>query len=389
MVADGPAGGASLDRAALNELKLIRRAAASVGRHAYVAVQIDLKTRPKIRRQVIGRHATLGREQNAASPRTLNGFFNWVQTECPARRHLLIFWGHADGPVGLFQDTGSRQRQAETLSLPELRSAFEHAAALFKRPIDVVLFKDCWFSTLETIYQLEGLATYAIASPSIVVPRYGWPYRQMFRCLIGTRAVAPTVRRAATGILAALASFYEVSGNRRDRSDDPTRAALQRRLNAGDVGRENMRDEVPFALLDPAALPSVGTALTRLVRALGSVRRNADCHRALARAVRGDAALLDVTLLCRRLLELQGACRRLHRDARAVLRAVGRLIVARCPEQSAFGGVSVFYFPAGTEDRLDSFIALMTDIAEYKRLKLCQATGWNRVALENVPIQQR
>ncbi len=389
MVADGPAGNAQLDRAAQNELRLIRRAAASLGRRAYVAVQVDLKRRPKLRRQVIGRHPTLSPEQDAADPQTLNGFFAWVQAECPAERHLLICWGHADGPVGLFQDTDGRKPEIETLSLLELRSVFGHAASLFGRPIDIALFKDCWFSTLEMIYELDGVASYVIASPSIVVPRYGWPYAQMFRALIAPNTSGRT-RQTATAILSALDRFYQSPFNRRDRSDDPSPAELQRRIDREDVGRENLRDEVPFALLDPAALGPLGPALAGLARGLASARRNAARQQALASAVRGDPALVDITALCRRLVSLPGASPELRRSARAVLRAVDcRLIVARSPEQSAFGGISAFYFPAGTEDRLDSFIALMTDVGDYGRLKLSEATGWNAVGLENVPVQQR
>jgi len=389
MVADGPDGDADLDKAALNEIALIRKAGAVIGRHAHVAIQVDLKTKPKIRRQILGRHPTLGPEENAADPATLNGFFKWIQDECPADRHLVIFWGHAEGPVGLFQDTGGRGRspEVETLSLLELGSAFTHAADLFGRPIDIVLFKDCWFSTLEAVFQLHGRARYALASPGLVVPRYGWPYEEMFRCLRGRLNAKRQTRVVAKKLLAALGAFYGLSRNRRDKSEDPSPRRLQERLDAGDIGRENLRDEVPFALLDASAVGDVAQSLQRFVTALVKTRARAVRREALERASLGDPALLDVTLLCR-LIEVSRASTALRRHARTVLRDVTRrLVVAREPQMSTFGGVSAFYFPIGDEDRIDSFIALTTTIADYEKLRLSTMTGWNGIALENVPPQ--
>jgi hypothetical protein len=389
MVADGPEGNANLDKAALNEIALIKKSAAAAGPHVNVAIQVDLKTKPKIRRQIIGRHQHLGPEENAADPAALNGFFEWIQNECPADRNLLIFWGHAEGPIGLFHDGDCRNCEAETLSLLEIRTAFEHAVRLFGRPVDIALFKDCWFGTLEAVYQLAGVVRFAIASPALVVPRYGWPYEEIFRCLRPNGA-ARDVRVTAKGILAGLGAFYDLARNRQDKIEDADPAEMQKQFDRGQVGHEDVRDEVPFALLNTSAAASLSPTLSKLVAELKKMPRNGASRLALARAARGDPALIDLVLVCKYLAELPDASATLRTHARTLGQVVASdLIVARRPEQSSFGGISTFYFPAAPEDLLNSFIALQTTIDDYLKLKLSSATGWNQIALENVPTQPR
>jgi len=47
--------------------------------------------------------------------------------------------------------------------------------------VDIVLFKECFMSTLETAFELDH-ARFMIASQG-KVPRLNWPYKELFRCL--------------------------------------------------------------------------------------------------------------------------------------------------------------------------------------------------------------
>ena len=197
MVADDPGHGEILDQQANRELDQITFAALNAGggtlnKKLNVAVQIDFRSQPGVWRRVIGEGAWMQPETAAADPATLYGFFAWVADRCPADRYLLIFWGHSRGPFGLFTDRplsalmagpfakDDPQRYiAQTLTLKELRVALRNARECLNQKVNIIAFKDCFMSTLETVYELEDAADYLIASPDIV-PIEGWPYREIF-----------------------------------------------------------------------------------------------------------------------------------------------------------------------------------------------------------------
>ena len=175
----------------------------------HVAVQVDLSDQEGILRLAVdGTYddLTISRipEADATAADTLKGFFKWVAADFPALRYCVVFWGHSSGPVGLFGDRASPNGPVNRLTLPKLRGVMhQFASALkatgkgfvasktdcYKRPIwkalkppkvtpvDIVLFKDCWMSTLETAYELQKSARFMIASPA-KVPQKGWPYER-------------------------------------------------------------------------------------------------------------------------------------------------------------------------------------------------------------------
>ena len=68
------------------------------------------------------------------------------------------------------------------MTLRELRTALRTARETMNQKVDIIAFKDCYMSTLETAFELEDSADYLIASPEIV-PIEGWPYRPMLEHL--------------------------------------------------------------------------------------------------------------------------------------------------------------------------------------------------------------
>src|SRR5262245_12561263 len=101
MVADDPAQGDLLDQQANRELDEITFAALAnikEEQKVSVAVQIDFRNQPDVWRRVIGKEAWAQPESAAADPETLYGFFDFVESECPADRYVLILWGHSRGP---------------------------------------------------------------------------------------------------------------------------------------------------------------------------------------------------------------------------------------------------------------------------------------------------
>ena len=200
MVADDPQGGQLLDQQAVREMDQITKAALSVKNpeDLHVALQVDFRTLPGVWRRVIGESTFVRPESDAADPATLYGFFDWAVTECPAEHYLLIFWGHSRGQFGIFGDPDPFEYTAQTLTLDELGDALKAAKRSLGKAVDIIAFKDCFMATLETAYQLSGLADYLLASPGLV-PVEGWPYEEMFKALTDDGNEKAATRRRRSG----------------------------------------------------------------------------------------------------------------------------------------------------------------------------------------------
>jgi len=388
MVSDGPRGDKDLDKAAVGaveDMKKAVRAAADRGIDVRVAVQMDAKTRKGSLRVLIQKGdeslepvsleadpiavtTTKGRELNSGNPKSLHSFVHWFRDSSPNRRYIVHLWGHSDGTQGLFTDDGRFTSHPDTLTLPELRRAFQCAHECCGGPLDLVLFKNCWMSTLETAYQLEGLARYMVASPGLVVPFREWPYDEMFTALVPTHSS----ERVATDLFNTLSEFYKLAANR---SNSP--------------GERPALDEVPLSLLKLETLkPHVEPALKRLVAAFDSERHGKELRAAAERASRGDPALVDVILLCEELLDTP------HDTVRDVARHLRDAIHhhlfvrPRTPRQSAFGGVSVFRFPKLEDPAFrSSHFASVTDPKDYAKLQIVE-TGWMPIATEGIKASE-
>ena len=367
MIADDPAGGALLDQQANRELDQIVHGALSVNRdQLYVAVQLDFRSQPDVWRRVIGEGAWLQPESDAADPETLYGFFEWAQRMCPADRYALILWGHSRGPFGLFTDAPFSSALsglfakadpwtyvAQTLTLKELRAALRHARECLNQEVDIIAFKDCFMSTLETAYELKDAATYLIGSPDIV-PIEGWPYARMFEQL----ARQPEAKAAAKALVKELAQYYKVEANRHGRTD------------------------VPFTLMDTSKLSDVSEPLRAIATKLTAEtsRRNGGdpFRKALTTSAKADPALVDVHTLCGK-IKRHG----LKQPAEHLEAALANMTLS---DEGAHGRarVSLFCFPFAKKDQTRSIVAHHATRPVYSELAIVK-TGWDGVALKAMP----
>jgi len=381
MVADHKAGNRVLDAFADCELSAILEAARDTDMPVVVQVDYRVKrgvtritanAKPKgilwhpiephqhrVRRQVLRSDAKIdlqvehGAESDAAGPNVLAQFLQWGRSQVRARRYAILFWGHSCGPGGLFYD--NRQgRMAKPLGLGALERALRKGRA------DVVLFRDCCMSTLETAFQLRDVAKYAIASQSLVPIRGQWPYIDLFAIL---QTAADGNEDAVARALAARLGTYH---------DDPN-------------NRSGLAD-VPYALLDLQGVTALQKPLTDLVVACDHARNQARLLRATETAIRrarpvrgGDPSLVDIRLLCETLAEAPAP---LATPAAEVVSALDRhLIKWNRSQKDYFHGVSAYCKPSQRR-ALHSFIDAWMEPRMYKNLELSQATRWDRVALE-------
>jgi len=362
MIADDPAGGALLDQQANRELDQIIHATLSANRdQLYVAVQLDFRSQPDVWRRVVGEGAWIQPESDAADPETLYGFFEWAQRMCPADRYALVLWGHSRGPFGLFTDAPFSSALsglfakadpwtyvAQTLTLNELRAALRHARECLNQEVDIVAFKDCFMSTLETAYELKDAASYVIASPDIV-PVEGWPYDRMFEQL--TRQA--DAKLAAKALVKELEQYYKVEANRHGRT------------------------EVPFTLMDTSKLGDVSEPLraiaTKLAAATSRGKGGEPFRKALTSSAKADPALLDVGTLCQK-IKRHG----LKQPAEQLETALATLTL------SDDNGVSLFCFPFAKKDQSRSIVAAHSTRPVYSELAITK-TGWDSVALQAMP----
>ena len=381
MVADHKAGNRVLDAFADRELTAILEAARDTAMPVVVQVDYRVKRgvtrilanatpkgirwqpiephRHEVRRQVLHSDARLdlqvehGAESDAAGPQVLARFLRWGRTQVRAKRYAILFWGHSCGPGGLFYD--NRQgHTAKPLGLDDLERALRKGRA------DVVLFRDCCMSTLETAFQLRDVAKYAIASQSLVPIRGQWPYIDLFAIL----------QTAAEG------------------NEDAVARALAARLGTYHDDRNNRSGlvDVPYALLDLEGVDEVQKPLTDFVVACDEARKDARLMRIAAGAINrarpvrsADPSLVDVRVLCETLADARG---RLGTTAAAVVSMLDRhLIKWNRSQKDHFRGVSAYCKPSERR-AAHSFIDAWMEPRMYKTLELSQATRWDRVALE-------
>jgi hypothetical protein len=361
MVADDPSGGEFLDQSANQEIDEIVAAALGPGRgKVNVAVQVDYRNQPDVWRKIVGKGAWVQPEADSADPATLYGFFNFVKAECEADNYLLMFWGHSAGPFGMFADSSSFSYLAQTLTLTELGVALEAAKPKLGKPIDIVVFKDCFMGTLETAFELEGRASFALASQAIV-PIDGWPYSDMIKALADQNGKGDP-RDAAKSILHALRRFYA----------DPD--------NFHSSGR------VPFALFETAAVNEIRDPLRRLADEMIKESASDTPFSSILSTVRAsgrDPGLLDVIALCD---GLQNAGLAGSANTTLTLQAGVKQLTSYEEEEvfgkEHFGGVSVYLAPQGEKKGL---VAPHAKREVYENLAINKKTEWTRVAFQGVP----
>ena len=105
----------------------------------------------------------------------------------------------------------------------------------------------------------------------------------------------------------------------------------------------------------------------------------------------GDPALLDVPTMCGRLAALKGDP--VAAAAVALGRVVGSRLVRWHHSQTRHHlGTSLFYKPVRPDDLRRSYLqaedetVANDDAAHYRALALSKATGWHRIALDPLPV---
>jgi hypothetical protein len=356
-----------LDQEANQELDQITFGALATNHEErHVAVQVDFRKQPGVLRRVIGEGTWICPESTATSWKTLHGFIRWAMKYCPADHYMLLFWGHATGPFGMFRDGNQRTFVAQTLTLPELRTVLSRTKRALKRPIDIVLFKDCFMGTLESAYEIRKLAQFLITSQSLV-PVHGWPYQD----ILGHVGQSADVEATAMGIVNDLGRYYSVPTNRGTNRD------------------------VPFSLIDltklPMLVPPLKSVISGVVQALTGGSDRAKVREALAAATPGDSALVDIGALTRRLEDLgDGDLEAAAQDLESVL--VNNVVSAhtsrRTPQgDRRFSGLSLFRFPSAPSEQLSSNLTAAGFLSRrvYRKLSLCTDTRWSDIALEEMP----
>ena len=397
-VADDKAAGAALDRSAARELKAVCDAADFS--QISIAAQVDFKKAERgVYRAVLTStpaerggfkdiredenplwrqiQATLEKsvlhvqhdrtDLNAADGGVLSEFLKFGCVECPAERYAVFFYGHAYGPMGLFYDSSSSKRDPNTLRLNDLAKSIAHVT----NRADIVVFRDCFMSTLETACQLHGAADYMIATQTVAPIAGVWPWVNFMGTLLA-RAPSSAV---AESLVTQLAHFLDDEKNRHPFAD------------------------VPYSLMDLSKAREVIAPLKALTDALEATRpvpaRSAACARAIDAARigapstpknPGDPALLDVMTLCQGLQALEGDA--VAAPARALGEVVRKkLITKHFTRTGKHQGVSIYCKPTNAKDLELSFIQAgdgvdeARDAEHYKKLALSEATGWHRIAL--------
>jgi hypothetical protein len=356
----------------------------------------------------------------------LTCFLNWVYRWCPADHYAIFIWGHSFGPAGLFEPGSG-------LSIPKpglaaLKEAFEQFQATRKagdpqtappasvvgtrvsgttgapggstpdeaveawaseadKKVEIVLFHDCWMSTLETAFEIADSTARMVASQSLLpigtlYANFMWPYSDLLKAL-------------------SAASFAE----------DMTNLIVQ--FYVDHFAEVLLLPSIPVALLDLSKVSGLQPPLSALVTKLASLQ--AAERRPLmepARLVKldstnpfdpillaGDGALLDILKLCAALksaswpvLGSPAAQAAAHQAVVDVEAELGKLVVVNKEAQPAaavplgFQGVSAFHWPPFGTDT-DDYItgAVRLSVSAYKDLEFVNKTGWDQLALENKP----
>lgn len=308
---------------------------------------------------------------NAARRDVLEEFLRFGREECPADCYFVSFFGHAAGPMGIFNDASSGQRTRESMALNDLAGAFRSGGRA-----DVVLFRDCYMNCLETAYQLRHVTGFILASQALAPATGTWPWRQFMRTL--TPDASPA--EVGLGLATALAAYLD---------DEKNRAGF---------------GTVPYTLLALDVMDEVAAALAAVVEALQAARRDPARSRACAAALEGarvgsaedsvtpgDPALLDVPTMCARLAAMRDD------PVAAPAATLGALVASRLvqfhhAQSGAHRGAALFYKPVRPRDLEQSYLqaadqaSAADDAARYRALALSRATGWQRIALDPLPV---
>jgi clostripain len=129
-------------------------------------------------------------EVNMGDPENLIDFVLWGAENYPAEHYAVILWNHGGAFWGVcFDDTGDGN-QADALTMPDLRYAFQEIRSELGRDIDLVGFDACLMAEVAVLYQLRDIVDFTVAS-GFVEPGDGWPYETILPRLVENPALSP------------------------------------------------------------------------------------------------------------------------------------------------------------------------------------------------------
>jgi hypothetical protein len=335
------------------------------------------------------------------------GFFKWAVKHCPADNYAVFFWGHSFGPAGLFEvgtpivvptvpdaaagmaTPGADDRygvpaisldelsRAPAASLPDLAVALKE----IPRRVKLVVFQDCWMSTLETAFELQAKVATVVASQSLIpIGRLEdnddpnvciWDYKAVFRHLDDPRQLVHDLN-----------IFY---------------SAQQPYAWANLLPNPS----VPYAALDLTAVKTLAPPLKIIVNRLrlpanSIILDEAFAENAYIKHVRvsspdgididaGSEALIDVRTWVDNINPRGDAI--LAKAVQNVKSALNQLVISSeeaysLPKPLGFRGVSVLGGPArlGGPINPDDFIRPHLNETSYGSLVLSRMTSWPLVA---------
>jgi cysteine peptidase C11 family protein len=120
----------------------------------------------------------------------LRAFLQDALVEHPAEHYVLMLWGHAYG-------FGYGCPERDRAPFQELADALQEFAR--QRSVDkleILVCNSCRIGKVETIYELNGVVRYLVAS-QVGVPYEGFPMRSVFGELVKAPSMAPADLAAA------------------------------------------------------------------------------------------------------------------------------------------------------------------------------------------------
>lgn len=153
----------------------------------------------------------------------------WVKTNYPAKRYMLVLWNHGNGVL----DRVSQQNNAKLpwLAIPgmdrkkasddrgilydytdnsylgtqDLATVFSQVKTLLGQNIDIVGMDACMMAMLEVAYQFKDYADYLVGSEE-TEPGTGWPYSPFLAALVKNPTM--TAEKLTQQIVNAYQKFY-------------------------------------------------------------------------------------------------------------------------------------------------------------------------------------
>lgn len=300
-------------------------------------------------------------ETNSGDPRTLARFFRWAVRAAPAKRYMLVLWGHAQGwddtdPYDhrrgarkLFSASARRHDASfplgrddtsrDYLNNRELVAVLKSFRRIAGRAPDILGLDVCLMAMVEVLYEIREHAGLVVTSEEIE-PTKGWPYNRVITAF----------------------------------SDMPKASALTlaRKIVREFVASYPDDRRVTQSVLRTDSVERLAAAMDRLARAVLAGWEDPDVRQRFIRASnaawrsRDTPDYVDVVDLCERLRRSPG----IGKAATAVVAEARKMIVysryrSRAPER-----------PRG----LSVYLPQIEFQAEYKRLRFARETQWPQLA---------